>query len=78
MRTVLWAYSGRRRYLEDPAFATCSVTNHVSPAFPPALITAGTVDPLRPHSELMVKLERVFLARMLALLERRLNPPHAG
>ena len=36
-------------------FATCSVANHLSPAFPPALITVGNADPLRPHSELMVE-----------------------
>lgn len=36
-------------------FATCSVANHLSPGFPPALITVGNVDPLRPHSELLVE-----------------------
>ena len=55
LKTVLWAYSGRRRFLEDAVFATCSVANHLSPGFPPALITVGNVDPLRPHSELLVE-----------------------
>jgi acetyl esterase len=47
------AYSGKRRFLDDPAFAAWSVTDHVSPAFPPALITVGNADPLRSHSELL-------------------------
>ena len=49
--TVLWAYSGKRNFLDDPAFATLSVAEHVTSAFPPALLTVGNVDPLRPHSE---------------------------
>lgn len=53
MRALLWAYSGRRGYLHDPAFATWSVTDHLTPAFPPALITVGNADQLRPHSELL-------------------------
>ena len=52
---VGWAYSGRRRYLDDPRFATMSVADHLSPAFPPALVTVGNADPLRPHSELLVE-----------------------
>jgi acetyl esterase/lipase len=51
---VLWAYSGTRDFQHDPAFATWSITGNVSSAFPPALITVGNADPLRPHSELLV------------------------
>jgi acetyl esterase/lipase len=53
LRIVLWAYSGTRHYLDDPAFATVSVTNHLSAAFPPTLVTVGNADPLREHSELL-------------------------
>ena len=53
VQTVLQAYSGKRRFLDDPAFAAWSITDHVSPAFPPTLITVGNADPLRPHSELL-------------------------
>ena len=52
-RAVLWAYSGTRDFQHDPAFATWSITGNVSSAFPPALITVGNADPLRPHSELL-------------------------
>jgi len=53
VRAVLWAWSGRRRYAADRRFATASVVRHLSPAFPPALITVGNADPLRAHSELL-------------------------
>ncbi len=51
MRTVLWAYSGTRRYLDDPSFAPWSIPDHVTAAFPPAFVTVGSADPLRRHSE---------------------------
>jgi acetyl esterase len=53
VQASMQAYAGQRRFLDDPAFAAWSVTDHLSPAFPPTLITAGDVDPLRPHSELL-------------------------
>ncbi len=54
-KTIMWAYSGTRHYLRDPVFATFSVADHVTPAFPPALITVGNGDPLRPLSELLAE-----------------------
>jgi acetyl esterase len=53
VQIVLRAYSGKRRVFDDPAFAAWSITDHVSAAFPPALITVGNADPLRSHSELL-------------------------
>jgi acetyl esterase/lipase len=53
VQVSMHAYSGKRRFLDDPAFAAWSVTDHLSPAFPPVLITAGNADPLLPHSELL-------------------------
>ena len=55
VQAVLWAYSGKRKFLEDRHFATFSLTDHVTPAFPPALVTVGNADPLRLHSELLVQ-----------------------
>jgi acetyl esterase len=55
IQIVLWSYSGKRDYLEDPAFATWSVTDHITPAFPPSFITVGNADALRPHSELLAE-----------------------
>ena len=54
-KAILWAYCGTRRYPRDPGFATFSVANYVTPAFPPAFITVGNGDPLRPHSELLAE-----------------------
>jgi acetyl esterase/lipase len=52
---VLWAYSGKRRYADDRVFGLASVVHHVTPAFPPSLVTVGNADPLRPHSEALVE-----------------------
>jgi acetyl esterase/lipase len=51
MNAILWAYSGSKGYLDDPEFATWSVTDHLTRAYPPCLITVGNGDPLRAHSE---------------------------
>ena len=50
MRTVLWSYMGRKDFLDDPRLDAFSVARHVTPAFPPAFISAGNADPLEPHS----------------------------
>jgi acetyl esterase/lipase len=55
LRTVAWAYSGRKDFLADPDFAKASVTQHVAPGFPPAFVSAGNGDPLLPHSRLLVE-----------------------
>lgn len=53
LRTVLWSYSGRKDWARDERFRTASVVNYVTPAFPPAFITAGNGDPLLPQSRAM-------------------------
>lgn len=55
VHAVLWAYSGHRHHMRDPRFATASVIDHISPAFPPALITVGNADSLRAHSHLLAQ-----------------------
>ena len=51
--TLLWAYSGKKHYRDDPAFGYASVARHVSAAFPPTLISAGNGDPLLRQSQRM-------------------------
>ena len=51
LRTVLWAYSGKRDFRDDPAFATFSVAHYVTATFPPTFVTAGNADPLEPQSK---------------------------
>lgn len=60
IRTVLWAYSGSKGFQDDPAFKTASIVDYVTAAFPPAFISVGNADPLKPHStELARKLDDV-------------------
>ncbi|MCH6470359.1 alpha/beta hydrolase [Sinomonas terrae] len=51
IKASLWAYSGRRRFMDDASLAPWSITDFVTPEFPPTLITVGNSDPLRAHSE---------------------------
>jgi acetyl esterase/lipase len=59
VQIVLWAYTGKRHFLDDPAAATWSLTDNLAPSFPPTLVTVGNADPLRPHSELLAEKLRV-------------------
>jgi acetyl esterase len=75
---VLQAYSGKRRFSGDPAFAAWSITNHLTSAFPPALITAGNADPLRPHSELLAGNLRTQGAETQTLFFPAVHQPPLG
>lgn len=55
LRTVLWAYSGMKDFLKDEQFKLLSVTNYVTPAFPPAFISSGNGDPLAPQAVALAK-----------------------
>ncbi|WP_149194374.1 alpha/beta hydrolase [Luteimonas suaedae] len=50
LKTVLWAYTGRKDFLDDPDLASASVADHVTADFPPTFLTAGNADPLQPQS----------------------------
>lgn len=67
MRTVLWAYMGRKDFLDDPRLDAFSVARHVTPAFPPAFISAGNADPLEPHSRALADALRAQGVRVDAL-----------
>lgn len=51
LRTVLWAYTGVKNFMDDAEFRDASVTHFVTAAFPPAFISAGNGDPLEPQSQ---------------------------
>ncbi len=55
LHTVLWAYSGQKDFLNDPALKTASVANFLTPQFPPSFITAGNADPLLSQSTELAK-----------------------
>jgi acetyl esterase len=75
---ILWAYSGHRAFQRDASFARASVSDHLSPAFPPALITAGNADPLRPHSVLLAERLRTLGVNVDALLFAADHQPPLG
>lgn len=60
VRTVLWAYSGTRDFMNDERFRLVSVTHHITGAFPPSFVSSGNGDPLAPQA--------VALARKLETL----------
>lgn len=49
-KTVLWAYSGVNKFMEDEQFKLISVTRYVTAAFPRAFISSGNGDPLAPQA----------------------------
>lgn len=55
LHTVLWAYSGKKDFLNDPALKTASVVNYITKDFPPTFITAGNTDPLLNQSQEFAK-----------------------
>lgn len=63
IKTVLWAYSGVRDFMNDEQFVLGSITPNVSSAFPPTFLTSGDADPLEPQ------------ARSLANRLKELNVP---
>jgi acetyl esterase/lipase len=55
LHTVLWAYSGSKDFLNDPALKSASVANYLTANFPPSFITAGNTDPLEAQSTELAK-----------------------
>jgi acetyl esterase/lipase len=45
-----WAYSGTRDFLHDPHFATAWVMDRLNGDYPPAFISVGNADDLRPQA----------------------------
>ena len=52
---MLWAYSGKKDFLNDPTLKHASVVNYVTKDFPPSFITAGNTDPLLDQSQELAK-----------------------
>ena len=53
MRTIVWSYSGLKEFGEKARLPELSVPRHVTGNFPPAFISVGNADALRPHSRLL-------------------------
>jgi acetyl esterase len=57
--TAIWSYLGSSRRHDERTTRQGSVPVHVTPAFPPAFVSAGNGDPLLPHTIALVEaLER--------------------
>lgn len=65
LRTILWAYLGKKDFVKAPLFKTFSVINYVNNRFPPCFISAGNGDPLHIQSE--------ALARKLVMLNVKVD-----
>jgi len=53
MRTIVWSYSGVKEFGEKARLPEFSIPRNVTATFPPAFISVGNADPLRPHSRLL-------------------------
>jgi acetyl esterase/lipase len=50
LKAIMWAYTGKKNFQDDPRFAYASLPQQVTGHFPPAFLTVGNGDPLRRHS----------------------------
>jgi len=55
LKTVLWSYSGKKDFVNDPFFKTISVINYINGNFPPCFISVGNGDPLHTQSEALAR-----------------------
>ncbi|HEU4574053.1 MAG TPA: alpha/beta hydrolase [Chitinophagaceae bacterium] len=53
LKTVTWAYFGKKDISNDPYVKSASVTNFLTASFPPSFISAGNNDPLLNQSKLL-------------------------
>lgn len=51
--SIMWAFTGTSRYLDDPRFAGLSVATHVTADFPPTFLACGADDPMMAHQYVM-------------------------
>lgn len=49
-KALLWSYTGKKVFTDDPAIAPMSVIHHVTAGFPPTFISCGNDDALAPQS----------------------------
>jgi acetyl esterase/lipase len=53
LKTVMWAYFGKKDISNDPYAKSASVTHFLTTSFPPSFISAGNKDPLLNQSKLL-------------------------
>mgnify|MGYP001185906105 CR=1 FL=1 len=55
LNSVMWAYFDTKDISNDAYAKTASLTNYLTPAFPPTFISAGNNDPLLPQSRTLLQ-----------------------
>jgi acetyl esterase len=55
LKTVLWAYSGKKDFQKDTLLKTASILKYVGNEYPSCFISAGNADPLLPHSQALAR-----------------------
>ena len=55
LKTVLWSYSGKKDFQNDPLLKTASILNYIGNKYPSCFISAGNADPLLPHSQALAR-----------------------
>jgi acetyl esterase/lipase len=79
LRTVMWAYSGKKDFTDDPRFLLASLPQNVTANYPPTFITTGPYDPLLSHSEAMARALRAQKVDVDALFfDRATTDPAIG
>lgn len=79
LRTIMWAYSGKKNFGEDPQFLLASLPQNVTANYPPTFITTGPYDPLLSHSEAMTAALRAQKVDVDALFfDRATTDPAIG
>lgn len=54
MTTVMWAYSGTKKFLTDPLFQMTALPRYVTSQYPPTFVSTGPADPLLSQNEAWV------------------------
>lgn len=74
--TELWSYSGTKDFLTDKRFATAWVMDRLDGSFPPAFVSVGSEDGLRPQSIAFAdKLEKAGVRVERVIFPTDVKPP---
>lgn len=75
-RTVLWAYSGVRDFMNDERFRLASIVGNLGAAFPPTFISSGNGDPLEVQARRMAeRLQELGVTTHTLFFPPDLSPP---
>lgn len=79
MRTIMWAYSGKRDFLTDENFSYCNLIQHVTSDYPPTFVSTGPADDLLPQNEAWVDaLERAGVRYTALFFDPATTGPDIG